>query len=75
MIQVNLGEEKTKNELGFPKLMINSDNNVIVYFIAPKTGMVIWDSKDIVGQYAENFWDMSAFSDYNKPVTLQNILS
>jgi hypothetical protein len=74
-IKVTLGAtENTQQEKPFPKLMKGSDQ-LIVFFYAHEKGTVIQDPVDPdweVGEYDDN-WVMSDFTDYNEPITIQNL--
>jgi hypothetical protein len=74
-IKVTLGAtENTQQEKPFPKLMKGSDE-LIVFFYVYEKGTVIQDPLEpdfVVGEYDDN-WDMSAFTDYNEPITIQNL--
>jgi hypothetical protein len=72
MIKV-IKEKENKTEVKpFPKLMINEDNE-IVYFVRHGYGLPIngvgWDYSTL----NEDNWNMEYFTDYNEPVTIQNI--
>lgn len=70
-IKVTIGESKTQSEKPFPKLMIATKGvweDQICFFEVRREGMLIGPKEF---GYASNF-DMSDFTDYNEPVTLQN---
>lgn len=73
MIKVTLGEVKTQEEKGFPKLMKTKDG-YIVYFIKYGKGVCFAKpniSGNTIGEYTES-WNMNGFTDYNEPITIQN---
>jgi hypothetical protein len=71
MIKVIKEKENQTEVKPFPKLMINS-NNEIVYFIRKNYGLPIngnfWNYSGLMA----NIWAMADFTDYNEPVTIQN---
>jgi hypothetical protein len=75
MINVTLGEVEPQEKF-FPKLMKGKKDNDVVLFYSEKTGIVI--HKDSAASAFYSFgsyrtdWVMSAFVDYNEPITLQN---
>jgi hypothetical protein len=76
-IKVTLGAtENTQQEKPFPKLMTCKDS-VVYYFIRESYGLPIanWDEKrweTFESMTAAN-WDMENFTDYNEPITIQNL--
>jgi hypothetical protein len=75
MVKVTLGEQPAQSEKPFPKLMI-SDSGSIVFFRNPSEGTILslgpgtaWCNQ--VGTYLDRF-DMTCFTDYNEPITIQN---
>ena len=81
MINVTIGESKTQNEKPFPKLMKCIGDSwakgSIVFFIRPEKGIRLTSSYEGDMSNPEfdsivNSWDMSNFTDYNEPITLQN---
>lgn len=81
MINVTIGESKTQKVKPFPKLMKCTGDSwakgSIVFFISPKNGIRLTSSYE--GDMSNpafdgifNSWDMSNFTDYNEPITLQN---
>lgn len=77
-INVTIGESKTQ-EKPFPKLMIckSIGGNTIILANEKSdpflVGTCIYSdySENRVGEYFEQ-WSLSAFTDYNEPITLQN---
>lgn len=72
-IKVTVGEQKTQNELPFPKLMIGKLGSIVLFRENMKGTMIQYkgESSIKVGEYYEGF-DMRAFTEYNEPITLQN---
>jgi hypothetical protein len=72
MIKVIKEVKESETIKPFPKLMINEDNE-IVYFVRHGYGLPItgkgWDYLRIEA----NLWDMNYFTDYNDPLTIQNM--
>lgn len=54
----------------FPKIMRSDDH--IVLFTGLNVGTLISNTKYCDIGYHSNTWEMSEFTDYNEPVTLQN---
>ena len=76
MIKVNVSEQKTKIKKRFPKLMNSKITGNIVFFEKHGVGTVIHlgernDDAWVMGEHSDDF-DMTTFTDYNEPVTLQN---
>ena len=70
MIEVTLSEESKVTVEQFPKLM--ESDELIVLFNKPEEGVVLKPNTiHRMGDYSKG-WDMNQFTDYNKPVTLQN---
>ena len=72
MIKVTVGEQKTQSEKPFPKLMIATKGvwkDQICFFEKRMGGMLIGPREF---GYADNFI-MDDFTDYNEPITLQNV--
>lgn len=70
-IKVTVGEQKTQNELPFPKFM-KSSNGRIVFMISYGKGFLLNRvSNNDIPKYSE-LWFMGDFADYNEPITLQN---
>ena len=74
--EVNNNQKETK-EIGFPKFMVGSKGNVIFAISTSRDGIygvvvVKGEEKWPIGHFAVN-WSPSCFSDYNEPITLQNI--
>ena len=76
-IKVTLGAtENTQQEKPFPKLMKSEKSGAIVYFIKRGCGLVVVESKGKIGGTFESEpfgWDTSIFTDYNEPITIQNL--
>lgn len=75
MIKEVTNKQKETKEIGFPKLMIGSKDNVILatsISVEGITGMVVRKGQEKwpVGDYAAN-WSALSFTDYNEPITLQ----
>lgn len=74
-INVTLGEVKPQNNKPFPKLMKwNKPNReLIILFQSLKSGTVLFSTSNHwrMGDTSDDF-DMSQFTDYNEPITLQN---
>ena len=76
-INVTLGEVKTQELKKFPKLMIGLEGSIVLFFKSGK-GTMLCDTNPQkprligIGEYYDG-WDMGAFTDYNEPITLQNI--
>lgn len=71
MIKVTLGE-KPKEESEFPRLMIHEDG-CIMLFVAKSEGVcIVAGGKTPVG-HMTNCMSMLNFTDYQKPITLQNL--
>jgi hypothetical protein len=72
MIKVIKEKENQTEVKPFPKLMIDEDG-YIVYFIREDYGLPIngasWDFKRL----KVDKWGMENFTDYNEPVTIQNL--
>ncbi len=73
MIKVIKEVKESKTEVKpFPKLMINS-NEEIIYFIRQNYGLPIngnfWNYSGLMA----NIWVMADFTDYNEPVKIQNL--
>jgi hypothetical protein len=70
-VKITIGESKTR-EKPFPKLM-KGKNNEIVYFYESKVGFPL-DGKgyDVINDRFHLSWNMSGFTDFNEPITLQN---
>lgn len=82
-IKVTVGEQKTQNELTFPKLMkysYTSGTYCIVIMQSNSKGCVIAVVKSAnadCGDKVGNLWEdvdtnEHGWSDYNEPITLQN---
>ena len=74
MINVTVGEQKTQSEKPFPKLMI-TQNGYVFYMIREKYGLPLTSNNwaydmDDFADLSETKYD---FTDYNEPITLQNI--
>ena len=80
-IKVTLGEVKTQEEKPFPKLMANGYGCIrLVYECGSsvilksaenaENAEVSWFESRI---NAPSDWDISDFTDYNEPITLQNL--
>jgi len=70
-MKVTVNEEEEK-ENGFPKLMINNNNDLIVLMSHYGTGVVVSGNEhNSLGHYSV-FWSMDCFKDFNGTVTLQN---
>ena len=55
----------------FPKLMTN-ESGLVVFFLAPSSGVVVYpNSRQDIGHYANN-WLMSFFEDFDGSVTISN---
>lgn len=76
MIKVTLSEKPQQESKPFPKLMIatNDKRTNIVLFEKYGVGVLVKGENEIVknGQSYSN-WLMDAFTDYNEPITLQNL--
>ena len=79
MIKVTLGKLKTQEEKPFPKLMKNKDGEIF-FFVRRNYGLPLTDISDGRWPYHDkDFADFSTvaskheFTDYNEPVTLQNV--
>ena len=79
MIKVTVGEQKTQEVKPFPKLMIATkmclpDKGIIVLFSSECVGVVLYTPNDYrnVGYTSDSF-AMECFTDYNEPITLQNV--
>lgn len=79
-IKVRLGEVKTQEEKPFPKLMINEDMDTIIEVLeAPSEigiAAVVHRTGVSAGGYTKKFQLINGgnkFTDYNEPITLQNI--
>lgn len=74
-INVTLGEVKTQNNKPFPKLMKwnKPERELVVLFQSLKSGTVLFSTSIHwrMGDASDDF-DMSQFTDYNEPITLQN---
>ncbi len=72
MINETVGEQKTKSEKPFPKLMKSTYDNAIVFFEKENCGTYL-SSKNInrIGTHIEDFC-MDVFVDFNDTLTLQN---
>lgn len=75
MIKVTIGDEPIQNNVKpFPKLM-KSHRGSIVLFHCNEKGICLVMGKDtstFVGEYCGT-WKMDAFTDYNEPITIQNV--
>jgi hypothetical protein len=69
MINVTLGEVKPQ-ENPFPRVMKNNTNGCLVLFYAEKEGIWITGGH-LIGYHATQL-DISCFTDYNDPITIQN---
>lgn len=78
MIKVTTGEQPKQESKPFPKLMI-LDNDVnkgtVVLFSEENKGMVILGCGNYTGKEGlfTSTWNMKCFTDYNEPITIQNI--
>lgn len=76
MIKVTVGESKTQSEKPFPKLMVSSQTGNVVFFLSSGEGVVLLATENgsnfSSGEYFSMF-DMKCFTDYNEPITLQNV--
>ena len=63
-----------KEEKKFPKLMISNNEEKIVLFTEPRCGIVLRDLNNNYEtcEYVVE-WPTEIFSDYNKPVVIENI--
>ena len=75
-IKVKLGAtENTQQEKPFPKLMISIDQGRIVFFTEPSCGFqinTIFTHGDRSPHFSKS-WFMRHFTDYNEPITIQNL--
>jgi hypothetical protein len=75
-VNVTIGESNTQDEKPFPKLMIHKDGT-ITRFERIGAGVHVWASKTITDRGCI-MWDklidinMSEYTDFNEPLTLQN---
>ena len=71
-VKVTIGESKTQSEKPFPKLMIATKGiwkGQICFFEKNEHGTLVGPTEF---GYAYNFY-MPYFTDYNEPITIQNI--
>ena len=67
-------EEKTAKIIGYPKLMKAIDSSLVVLFESQNVGVVIQGNNiHKLGDHSDDWCD-SRFADYNKPITLQNVV-
>jgi len=79
-IKVTLGAtENTQQEKPFPKLMVVAEKNlpdtgIIVLFEKESNGTVVYTPNDyrVLG-YSSDAFLMQCFTDYNEPITIQNL--
>lgn len=76
-VKVTIGESKTQNEKPFPKLMVNRYGCIrLVYECG--SSVILKSAQNAEGSWFESRinapsdWDISDFTDYNEPITLQN---
>ena len=69
MIKVTVGEQKTKSEKPFPKLMKQKDNGWVMLFLNKTTCIHLTNFNcELVNDYSVD----KNTVDYNEPITLQN---
>jgi hypothetical protein len=75
-VNVTIGESKPQEEKPFPKLMIHKDGT-ITRFRKSSMGVHVWAAKRIIDRGCI-MWselsdiNMSEYTDFNEPLTLQN---
>ena len=71
-----MNSTKPKVDTPFPKLMINDDKSIVVYFTDITTGMLLWrETNDyLVTPRMEIFesWMSTNFKDFNGQIILEN---
>lgn len=74
-IKVKLGAtENTQQEKPFPKLMKSERSGAIVYFTKRGCGLVVVESENGGDFNSQPYgWDTAVFTDYNEPITIQNL--
>lgn len=81
MIKVQIGESKTQEEKPFPKLMLCTDGwakGAVVLFFKPEVGVRLskateGDGSDPMFKELTTSFNMSKFTDFNEPITIQNL--
>ena len=75
MINVMFGQANDKTqEKEYPKLMSTSDG-YLAFFFKERCGTCLKkpsNASDQIGGYTE-YWTMNGFTDYNEPITIQNL--
>jgi hypothetical protein len=80
MVKVTLGEQPAQSEKPFPKLMIakaSTGDKTIIFAAGQEGDSIIGQclfteyDRDKLGEISRD-WKVSAFTDYNEPITIQN---
>ena len=82
MIKVTVGEQKTQEKIPFPKLMISDLGQIILATSVNEERedllvgtLIISNGYSIGGDGFTQAWCRSSFTDFNEPITLQNVLT
>ncbi len=68
-----VGEPKSKKTIQYPKIMISKGRGNVVLFISEKEGICLSDGGYKFGTYSTG-WNIGEFTEYNEPVTIQNVI-
>jgi hypothetical protein len=73
-IKVTLGAtENTQQEKPFPKLMVSTKSNIIVFMLSKGVGVSLSAKAPYEFGYYTDEWASDNFTDYNEPITIQNL--
>ncbi len=70
MIKLTIGESKTQEVKPFPKLMASNEGRLVMMISYGIGFQLNYAANEDPHYYKE--WAMNEFTDYNKPITLQN---
>tara|TARA_R110000803_G_scaffold195777_1_gene259047 strand:+ start:385 stop:630 length:246 start_codon:yes stop_codon:yes gene_type:complete len=74
-VQIEVSNRKRDKVLSFPKLMIYRASNLVVWFTAPRHGMVVVRGKSAFtcGDILPNLNFMEEYEDFQGSVTISNM--
>lgn len=73
-MKITVNEEKGKNLVEYPCLMVSKDGDIVILFVSEGRGLVInalGDCEWGIGAYYDD-WTMSRFEPFNGSITLSN---
>ena len=71
-VKCNVTRSDEREEKPFPKLMSVGVTTLVVLFIEKNYGSVICGDQEFDIGYCNDDWDMSAFTDFEGTITLEN---